>query len=187
MAILPPTSRPRGLLPLFRAPALPRLRPPLLLPIVLLLFSSCDGVTLETAKLVASGTCESNGYRSLYDTGVCAAAAAALGYTDLNRAYAKASLKHCAGNTLYSSNTADTASYSAARAACDANPLCSGIYDGYCDSKGPFSLCKTGITLSTSSYSCVYNKAELPVSMAPSLSLSTHRNLGKYLHTYSSF
>ena len=68
--------------------------------------------------------------------------------------YAKQSRKHCSGQTTGSSYN----SLSAAQAACKSNQGCAGVYDSNCDGRAPYYMCKTGITYSTSSRSCVYTK-----------------------------
>ena len=63
---------------------------------------------------------------------------------------------HCSGNT----HAAQYASLGQAEAACTGNAECSSVYDGGCDGRAPFYMCKAGLSLGTSSSSCVYAKRE---------------------------
>merc|ERR1711865_888366 len=58
---------------------------------------------------------------------------------------------HCAGNTLSGSYR----TLKKAKAACQADDNCEGVYDPHCDNKGTFRKCNDK-ALAKSSYSCVY-------------------------------
>ena len=75
---------------------------------------------------------------------------------DGSTSFATQSQKHCSGKTTGSSYS----SLSAAETACTSSQACSGVYDAACDGQAPYYMCKAGVTLSTSSSSCVYTKTK---------------------------
>ena len=128
------------------------------------LWHGCDHATQSSQSRVVKANCPRT-------CGTCPVDGATKGIYLCRQqgiSFAKHPLKHCSGNTVGGTYS----SLSTAKAACESNSKCTGVYDSSCDNSGSFKLCNSA-ALKTSSSSCVFMKSTLSTSGALSASTSS--------------